>query len=164
MDGGLRIFDDARPVNVTESAFVGSYDTHTVAIESAGHRVTDTIALGTFHILGASKADQHLPATFFVTSPGVALQRTRAAGSDRFGYNVVGDVCDAEEVSFAGNHAQSSLVGIRALAARGGCAPWVSYTAVMPCAPTSALKMWRAFAGAPASRASPRRSPGTLVC
>lgn len=130
MDGALRIFDGARPVNVTENAFVGSYDVHTIAVESAGHRVTDNIAVATFHILGPSKADQHLPATFFVTSSGVTLQRNRAAGSDRFAFNVIGDACGATEPSFLDNHAQSSLVGIRPLSAQGGCA--VVTCAVVP--------------------------------
>jgi hypothetical protein len=99
-------------VRVTSNALFGSYDTHTLQIDSTGNNVTANIALGTRKVVTGSQFDLRLSATFGVFVGGNILQDNIAAGSDRLGYDIVGDSCDVATPLIADNHAQASLVGM----------------------------------------------------
>jgi hypothetical protein len=120
MDSALKIVDNAAPVTVSDSAFVGSYDTHTVQVSSSGHRLLDNIALGTFYVRAFSGFDQHQPTTFHIEGSSNVVQRNRAAGSDRYGFIARGDPCSSSAPLFSENHSQSSLVALIPREARGG--------------------------------------------
>jgi hypothetical protein len=129
MDSAITIVDNAPPVTVRDNAFVGGYDTHTVEVESSGHRVTDNIALGTFYVKAFSAFDQHQPTTFRIVGANNTVQRNIAAGSDRYSFMVRGDSCGPDAPLFSENHAQSSLVALIPIEAPGNCTRIHSFTA-----------------------------------
>jgi hypothetical protein len=109
-------------VTLSDNAFFGSYDTHTVQADSTGNAITRNVALGTVKAPSGNQFDLRLPSTFGIFTHGNTLTDNIAAGSDRLGFNVVGEACGIAAPRISRNHAQSVTVGMIPRAAEGGAA------------------------------------------
>jgi hypothetical protein len=140
-DAGLRTtLASPRGAVAVGNVFVGSYDVSTVVLGGSHHVVTGNLALGTFkEMSGKAGMDTQLPATYEVdpAASNITLTGNVAAGSDRLGYLIPGDLCSAGATSagwrYANNSAHSSLAGMVLLetGSGGACTAVVNYTAAL---------------------------------
>lgn len=137
-DAGLRTtLASSRGAVAVGNVFVGSYDVSTVVLGGSHHVVTGNLALGTFkETSGKASMDTQLPATFEVdaAASNITLTGNAAAGSDRLGYLIPGDLCNSSSGwRYSNNSAHSSLAGMVLLEGGSGgpCTAVVNYTAAL---------------------------------
>jgi hypothetical protein len=111
MDSAVEISAPATAINISGNAFFGSFDTHTVLVNTPGNSILNNAALGTFKV-PVSKFDDRLAATYGIFAGGNIVRGNLAAGSDRLGFDIVGDACDSPSPGISDNHAQSCTIGM----------------------------------------------------
>ena len=107
--GGATLFGN---VTVAGNALFGSYDTSTVQADSTGNTIINNVALGTVKAPTGNIFDLRLPATFGIYTGGNTLKDNIAAGSDRLGFDIIGEACGTADPRITRNHAQSTTVGM----------------------------------------------------
>lgn len=112
MDTAVLISVPATAINISGNALFGSFDTHTVQVNTPGNSILNNAALGTLKVPTGSHFDNRIPATYGIFAGGNVVRGNLAAGSDRLGFDIVGDACDSPSPGISDNHAQSCTVSM----------------------------------------------------
>lgn len=118
LDGGISVLQ-SNGVLLHNNFVLESFDAHGIAVTGTGNLVKGNLMVDSVKVLD-SKFDTFHPASFML-SGDVEARENVAAGADRFGFQLNGDVCGTKNPRFTQNKAHACVIGINLVGSESSC-------------------------------------------